>query len=69
MRAVDGRDRVELDRPQPPERRFDVGGAGPAKPRRIALVRDDVAPQLGERDRLHWPSQRAEGIGYASIGT
>ena len=53
MRAVDGRDRVELDAAEPPDRRRDVGGARAAEPRRVALVRDDVAPQLGDGDRLH----------------
>ena len=51
--ALDGRDRVELDAREAPDGLEHLaGGAFPA-PRRVALVRDDVAAQLVESDPVH----------------
>ena len=51
MRAVDGRDRVELHRLQPPDLGRDVVDPRAAEARRVALVRDDVPPE--RRDGYH----------------
>ena len=53
MGAPDGGDRVELDAAQAADRRSDVGRPGAAEPRRVALVGNDVPPELGDGDRLH----------------
>ena len=53
VRAIDRRDRVELHRLQPADRGRDVVGAGAAEARRVALVRDDVAPQRRDAHRGH----------------
>ena len=53
MRAVDGRDRVELHGLQPPDLGGDVLVARPAEACRVALVRDDVPSKLCQRNRAH----------------
>ena len=53
VRAADGRDRVELHAAEPVDGRGDVGGTRPAEPRRVALVGNDVPPELCDGDRLH----------------
>ena len=57
MGPVDRRDRVELHRPEPPDLGRDLARARPPGTRRVALVRDDVPPQRGDRHR----SSRAQG--------
>ena len=47
VRAVDRRDRVELDAGEPPHRLGHVVGPAAPESRREPLVRDDVAPQGG----------------------
>ncbi len=51
--AVDGRDRVELNHAEARDLRRDLAGRRPPLPRGVALVRDDVPPERGERNRPH----------------
>ena len=48
VRAIDGRDRVELHRRQAPDRRLDLDRPSPSEPRRELLLRHDEPPQRGE---------------------
>jgi hypothetical protein len=50
MRAVDGRDRVELDRAQAADGRLDLAGLRAPIPRGEALRGDDQPPDLLEAD-------------------
>jgi hypothetical protein len=54
MRAVDGRDGVELDRAQATDRRLDLARLRAPEPRGKPLRRDDQPPDLLDAD-----SQRA----------
>jgi hypothetical protein len=67
--TVDRRDRIELHGAEPADRRLDVGGSASPEPRRIALVGNEIPPQLRKGDRLHCPGQRPRTGPYASIGT
>ena len=53
MRAADGRDRVELHAAESVDGRGDVGGTCPPEARCVALVGDDIPPELCDGDRLH----------------
>ena len=57
VRPVDRRDRVELDRPEPPDSTFDVAGSSVAEARRVALGGHHEPPDRGEADgyRRHRP--------------
>ena len=48
MRAVDRRDRVELDRAEAVDRRFDVAGGSAAEARSVRLRRYGEPPNRGE---------------------
>ena len=51
MRTIDRRDRVELNRGQPPDRGLDLVGVRPPEPRRESLLGDDEPPD--RRDAGH----------------
>jgi hypothetical protein len=48
VRAVDGRDGIELDRAQPADGRLDLARPRTPEPRREALRVDDQPPDLRE---------------------
>jgi hypothetical protein len=59
VRAVDRRDRVELDRLQAPHLGGDIVRSSPAKAAGVALMRDDEAAKGGNRYRGHAAPARA----------